>query len=194
MGIKQKAFQPLPHNHTINNVEGLQDKFNTFQFEKNGAVDRSYQPFCRALVHTNFTATNATDMFLGSSAGRTHDNANMLFQAGEPGPGDTSRLRVVTPIGGFYRIHWRFYMDSLGSSVASAFVTQNGMNVLTQSIVNSQGGSNGWGGAAATETTYLPEGQILYFGLWQGSGSNKTCSAWWFGGSRSGLSVEWVCR
>lgn len=194
MGIKQKAFQPLPHGHTIDNVIDLQSRLNDTQFEQNGAVDRRYQPFCRALVNSNFVANNATDMILGASAIRTHDNASMLKVAGEAGAGDTARLRVIIPIAGFYRIHWRFYIENMGSSVPSGFVTLNGTNVLNNSLVNAQGSSNGWGGGAVTETTYLAQGDILYFGLWQGSGSNKTVFATWFNGSRSGLSVEWVCR
>lgn len=159
-----------------------------------GASGRNYAPFCRGIVANNFTATNATDMFLGSSAQRVHDNANMLKQAGEAGNGDTSRIRVIIPIAGFYHINWRYYLENGGTNVCSAAVTKNGLNVVTNSIINSQGSSNGWGSACATDYVYLAAGDILYFGMWHNAGGNRTVFATWFGGSQSSFFVKWVGR
>ena len=198
--IKPTGFPPLPHSHTMSQITdlgpALDGEFNAIRNAQAGSSARNYAPFCRVVFNGTFNVGNATDTYMGGGMQTLHDNASMVYLAGnQGGGGDTTKFRVVIPMNGFYRVSWKYYMDGLGASAPSAFVTLNNVqSVVTGSIINSQGAANGWASAHATDVVYLTTNDRLYFGLWQGSGGTRTFYGTWFGGSRSQVWVEWVGR
>lgn len=194
MAIKPTGYPPLPHHHTISQVDGLTTELEQWQVHVAGEVGRDYRPMCRAVYNGTFTLPNATDVFMGGGFQTLHDNANMLWHPGNNSGGDNTKLRVSIPISGFYRVSWKYYVDLVGTSAPSASVLTSNVNVTANSIINSQGAANSWSSPHAYDVVYLTAGTRLYFVAWQGSGANKTFYGTWFGGSRSNIWVEWVGR
>lgn len=177
-------------------VTGLVTEMGNHRNAFAGAADRYYAPFCRVVYNGTFGMNNAVDTWMGGGFQTLHDNANMVKHPGTPhGSSDSTKLRVIIPIAGFYRVSWKYYIDGTGTSATSAAITlNNATNVVTGSIVNAQGASNGWSSPHATDVVYLVPEDRLYFAAWQGSGAVRTFYGTWFGGSRSQIVVEWVGR
>lgn len=196
MTIKPTGYPPLPHTHVFSQVEGLQERFNDMRLEQNGASNRTYAPFCKAVFGGTFSVANNVDTFMGSGMASVHDNASMIRLAGDAGGGgDSTKFRIIIPLAGFYRVSWKYYMDGLGTSVPSASVLlNNNTSVTAGSIINAQGAANGWASPHCDEVVYLTTNDRLYFTVWQNSGASRTFHGSWFGGSRSSASAQWIGR
>lgn len=189
--IKPTGFPPLPHDHPE-----LSSNFNSIKSAYAGASDRFYPPFCRITQNSNFIVANSTDTWIGGLWTTVHDNASMVKQPGVThGSSDSTKLRIIVPISGFYRVSFKYYMDGLGSSVANACITlNNATSVTTGALVMAQGAANGWASPTATDVVYLAAEDRLYFSCWQNSGAGRTMFATWFGSAKSSITAQWIGR
>lgn len=192
MAIKPTIYQPQPHGHTIDQVQGLEEEFESIEQSAFGAIGRTEPPHCTIAYSGSFGAVNATDTFMGSGMSALKDNASMFYGAGNgSGGGDTTKARIKIPMAGWYYISWKFFVDGV-STVCTANVTLNGYSVTTNAIVSAQGAGGGWAGPHASDTVYLNTNDLLYFGLWQGDGGTRTVYGHWWG-NRTGATVRWLC-
>lgn len=190
--IKQKAFAPLPHKHVMGDIDGLDTKFVTLEHYAFGAGTRTERPMCRIVYTGSFNPANATDTFMGAGMSAAKDNASMFNAAGSAGSGGLSAYaRIRIPVAGWYFIHWKYFIDGIGSTVCTAQVTMNGVSVVSNAIVSGQGAGSGWAAPVASDVYYCNVNDYLYFGLWHNAGVGKTVYGdWW--ANKTAATVQWV--
>lgn len=189
--INPTAAVPLPHGHSMAQVEGLDATFSTLEANAFGAADRTQKPMCRVEYTSSFQPALATDVFMGGGMSSVKDNASMFYGAGNgSGGGDTTKARIKIPISGWYYCHWFPFFDGTGTTTTSAHITCNGVSVSANAIISAQGVSSGWSAPKASDVVWLNANDILYFVVWHNTSGAWVRGTWW--ANKSNAVVQWV--
>lgn len=185
MTIKQTAWPPLPHQHDVMDMRGLQKALY-------GQEGRTERPFCEFGYNGSFDIGSGLNIPAGAGFDKFNDNANMFFKAGAAGAGNTSLARVVIPFKGVWQAEFQYYVDNIANATCSGHILKNGTNVTSNSVSSAQGAGGGWSAPYTSVTRGFNAGDVLYFYMWQGSGNVGKVHGSWFGEARTKGTVRWV--